>query len=173
MTDMVATARPTLDEVLDRQYPFNVLADPDGGFVIVFPDLPGCVTQAETVDEVPEMAEEARRLWLETAYEDGDDIPLPSYPGQYSGKFNVRLPHSLHRELVEEAEREGVSLNTYIATLLARRDALIRIERQIARLQGQLDRMEATADRQVKGVPNGVRSPYEADVMLTGYAAAA
>ena len=143
----------TLDDVLARQYPFNVLADPDGGFAIVFPDLPGCVTQAETLEEIPEMAEDARRLWLETAYEDGAEIPPPSYPEEYSGKFNVRLPRSLHRELADEAEREGVSLNTYVATLLARRDALARVERHIMRLQAQMDSMESTVERGVTGVP--------------------
>lgn len=130
---------------LGLQYPFNAIADPDGGYVIVFPDLPGCLTEAETVDEIAEMAEDARRLWIETEYELGRDIPLPSYPEEYSGKFNVRLPRSLHRELAEEAEREGVSLNTYVATLLARRDALARVEQQLLRLQVQTGRAGRSA----------------------------
>ncbi len=59
----------TLEEILAREYPFNVIADPDGGYVIEFPDLPGCMTQIETLDEVGPMAEEIRTLWLETEYE--------------------------------------------------------------------------------------------------------
>lgn len=106
------TTRPTLDDVLSRHFRFNVLVDPDGGYVVVFPDLPGCLAQADTLAELPELVDEARRLWIEVAYEDGQNIPLPSYPEEHSGKFNVRLPRSLHRELAEEAEREGVSLNT-------------------------------------------------------------
>ena len=99
--------------------------------MVEFPDLPGCLTQVETVEEIPEMAEEARQLWLQTALEDGQDIPLPSYPEEYSGKFVLGLPRSLHRTLAESAERDGVSLNQYVATLLARRDAQARIERLI------------------------------------------
>lgn len=36
--------------------------------------------------------------------------PIPS---QYNGKISLRIPKSLHRELVQEAEAEGVSLNQY------------------------------------------------------------
>ena len=108
MAQMSSTtaARKSLDEYLALQYPFQVIADPDGGYVVVFPDLPGCMTQAETMEEIPVMAEDARRAWISVAYEDGDDIPRPSYPEEYSGKFNVRLPKSLHRRLAEGAERQ-------------------------------------------------------------------
>jgi len=42
------------------------------------PDLEGCVAVGETPEEALANLEEARRLWLETAYEHGDEIPLPS-----------------------------------------------------------------------------------------------
>src|SRR6266536_5900 len=106
-----ASTPPTLDEYLALQYPFNVVADEEGGYVVIFPDLPGCMTQVETIDEIPEMAEEARHLWIEAEYEMGRDIPQPTYPEEYSGKFVVRLTRALHRSLAEGAEREGVSLN--------------------------------------------------------------
>ena len=164
---MNATARPTLGELLAREYPFNVLADPDGGYVVVFPDLPGCMTQAETLEEIPVMADEARRLWLEVAYEDGAKIPAPTYIEEYSGKFIVRLPRSLHRELAEEAKRDGISLNSYVVTLLGRRDAVARVERQLTRLQVQLNQMQAAMERRVHGMPNGERAEYVlADLQL-------
>lgn len=37
----------------------------------------------------------------------------------HSGKFLVRLPQSLHAQLVAEAEREGVSLNQFVTLALA------------------------------------------------------
>jgi predicted RNase H-like HicB family nuclease len=111
--------RKSLDVYLRLEYPFHVIADPEGGYVINFPDLPGCFTQADSIDEVPAMAEEARQLWIETEYDDGHAIPMPSYPEEYSGKFNLRLPKSLHRQLAERAETEGVSLNQYVLTLVA------------------------------------------------------
>lgn len=112
-------SRRKLTEYLALEYPFRVDADPDGGYVISFPDLPGCMTQVESIGEVASVADEIRRLWITTEYEEGEEIPLPSYPPEYSGKFNVRLPKSLHRRLAQRAEREGVSLNQLVVALLA------------------------------------------------------
>jgi predicted HicB family RNase H-like nuclease len=63
---------------------------------------------------------EARELWIETVYESGKrDIPLPATEQDYSGKFVLRLPKSLHRRLAQQAEQEGVSLNQYAVSLLS------------------------------------------------------
>jgi predicted RNase H-like HicB family nuclease len=112
-------------------YAFRVEADETGGYAIVFPDLPGCMTQVEDVAEIGPAAEEIKTLWLETARDHGMPIPPPTAPASYSGKFVVRVPRSLHRYLAESAAREGVSLNQYVATLLARNDALARVERLV------------------------------------------
>ncbi|MCO5221120.1 MAG: type II toxin-antitoxin system HicB family antitoxin [Thermomicrobiales bacterium] len=111
----------TLEEALSRHYRFDVIADPDGGYVVRFPDLPGCMTQVENVDEVSAAAEEIRTLWIETTFDLGQEIPLPTYPEEFSGKFNVRIPRSLHRDLVHRAEEEGVSLNQLVVSLLSDR----------------------------------------------------
>jgi len=108
----------------------SVIADRDGGYVVEFPDLPGCITQIETLDELVANANEARELWIETAYERGLPIPEPTYPEQLSGKFNVRLPKSLHRALVDRAEAEGVSLNQLVVYLLSR--GIVDHKREIA-----------------------------------------
>jgi predicted RNase H-like HicB family nuclease len=131
--------RLTLQEYLDLEYPFNVTVDPDiGGFVVDFPDLPGCMTQVDTLDELAEMANEARMLWIETASDEGVEIPPPRYPETYSGKFNLRLPKSLHRKLVESAEGDGVSLNQYVVGLLSEAVALRAIERRLSALEASL-----------------------------------
>ncbi len=83
-------------------------------------DLPGCLTQGETLDEPIANINEGQELWIETAYEAGDDIPLPSTDDTYSGKLLLRMPKSLHRRLAEEAGRENVSLNQYIVSVLSR-----------------------------------------------------
>lgn len=133
------------------EYPFNVIADPDGGYVVVFPDLPGCMTQVERLDEIGPMVEEVRRLWIETAYDQGLMIPLPSYPEEYSGKFNLRLPRSLHRALAQAADREGVSLNQYVVSLLARGDAQARLEARLTELSQRLDAIQAQLRYQAVG----------------------
>ena len=68
----------TLEEILERQYSFIAEADPDdGGWVVTFPDLPGCITQGDTFQEVAEMAEDAFRLWITAQHENGFPIPEP------------------------------------------------------------------------------------------------
>ena len=46
------------------------MVEPDaevGGYVIRYPDLPGCMTQVEDEAEIPSMADEIREPWLESA----------------------------------------------------------------------------------------------------------
>lgn len=68
-----------VQEVLSRQYTFIAKADIEsGGWVIVFPDLPGVMTQADTYEEVATMAKDALETWVEAQIEDGRPIPEPS-----------------------------------------------------------------------------------------------
>lgn len=135
---MPTSPRPLAEHLADA-YSFNVVADTEGGFVIVFPDLPGCMTQVETLAEVPAAADEVRQLWIETEYGRGAEVPPPSAPPEYSGRFNVRIPKSLHARLAEQAAHEGVSLNQYVTALLDRGDALARVECRLAELEQRLD----------------------------------
>ena len=50
----------------------------------------------------------------------GEPIPEPLSARRFSGRFNVRVPSSLHRELATDAAGEGVSLNQWVAAKLAR-----------------------------------------------------
>ncbi|MHC5725466.1 MAG: type II toxin-antitoxin system HicB family antitoxin, partial [Nostoc sp.] len=84
--------KPSLEYYLNLQYPVTLYPDPEGGYVAQIKDLPGCLTQGETLEETMANLNEARELWIETAYEVGDDIPLPSSNDSYSGKLIVRMP---------------------------------------------------------------------------------
>lgn len=59
-------------------YPFTVTPD-DGGYVVTFPDLDGCMTQCEDFSEIETMADDAKRLWLSCEYLLGHEIPLPAH----------------------------------------------------------------------------------------------
>ena len=112
-------AKENLDFYLSLNYPVTIHVDPEGGFVAEIEDLPGCMTQGETLDELFAAIQDARRAWIEAAYETGQDIPLPRDIDGYKGKILLRIPRSLHRDLAHAAKREGVSLNQYITSLLA------------------------------------------------------
>lgn len=55
--------------------------------------------------------------WLAVAAEFGEAVPVPF--SSVSGRFVQRVPKSLHRQLVDEAKHEGVSLNTLVVSLVA------------------------------------------------------
>jgi predicted RNase H-like HicB family nuclease len=72
--------RKSLEHYLGLEYPVVLVAEPEGGYTALHPDLEGCVAVGDTPEEALVNLAEARRLWLETAYECGDEIPLPSTP---------------------------------------------------------------------------------------------
>jgi predicted RNase H-like HicB family nuclease len=49
-----------------------------GGFVVTIPDLPGCISQGDSVEEAYEMIMDAKRGWIEVALDEGHPIPEPS-----------------------------------------------------------------------------------------------
>lgn len=50
------------------------------GYTVTFPDLPGCVTEGDSLEHALRMAAEAMSLYLFTLEEDGEPIPAPSSP---------------------------------------------------------------------------------------------
>ena len=76
-------------------------------------ELDGCQSTGETFEEAYENLREAMEGWIETKLEGGFEVPLPVGYDDFSGKFVVRIPKSLHYRLTIEVEQEGVSLNQY------------------------------------------------------------
>jgi antitoxin HicB len=103
-----------LNYYLSLSYRIVIEPDPNGGMTIYIPDLPGCISQGDNLEDAYKMIEDAKTAWIETALEDGADIPEPVNEEDFSGKFVVRVPKSLHKILSEQAKQEGVSLNQYI-----------------------------------------------------------
>lgn len=101
--------------------PYQEVIEPssEGGYVGYISELKGCITQGETKAEVLDMLEDAKACWIETALEDGVKIPEPLQDEDFSGRFNLRIPKSLHRRLAMLAKRDGVSLNQMVMYLLA------------------------------------------------------
>ena len=115
----------TLDEYLKLSYRMELVEDEtEGGYVVSYPDLPGCISCGETIEDAIMNAKEAKKLWLETALEEGLEIYEPDSLEHYSGQFKLRLPKSLHRSLAEHSKREGISMNQYCLYLLTKYDAM-------------------------------------------------
>lgn len=127
--------RPPLDYYLDLKYPVLVHEEKEGGYFAEVPDLPGCLTQAETLDELMAMVKDAQQAWIEAAYADGREIPLPRSEEEYSGKLVLRMPVSLHRRLVRAAADERISLNQYLVQLLSGKVDLALVLNRIEELE--------------------------------------
>lgn len=104
-------------------YTYTLIPDlEDGGYVIRVNELQGCISQGDTAEEATTRVRDAMECWIESAIEAGRPVPEPGAADElsaYSGRFNVRVPRHVHRDLAQAAEKEGVSLNLYVATALA------------------------------------------------------
>lgn len=83
-------------------------------------ELDGCQSTGDTLEELNANLTEAMEGHIEVLLENEMEIPEPVKEENFSGKFVIRVPKSLHRRLVVEAEREGVSLNQYAMYKLSR-----------------------------------------------------
>ncbi len=112
----------TIEEYLKLPYKMEITPDTEEpGYTVSFPELPGCLTCGDTLEEALANAEDAKRAWLTACLE--DHLPIPE-PRQYSGIFKIRMPKNLHRTLMEHAKEQGVSMNQYCVYLLTRNDGL-------------------------------------------------
>lgn len=115
----------TLNDYMAMSYRMEIVEDQDeGGFVVSYPDLPGCITRGETIESAVANALDAKRAWMEAALEEGIEIQEPDSLEGYSGQFKLRIPRSLHRSLAEHSKKEGISMNQYCVYLLSRNDAI-------------------------------------------------
>ena len=108
-------------------------------FSVVVPDLPGCFSAGDTLDEAIDHAREAIDLWCETVIEDGGDVPVaktlaehqsdPEFAGwiwavvevpveRYFGpaeKLNITLPRLLLAKIDEYARAHGETRSGFLA----------------------------------------------------------
>lgn len=118
----------TIDYYMNLPYKMEIVPDKEeGGFIASFPDLPGCITIGDTIEETIQNIIDAKKAWLESELEMGGVISEPDDLKEYSGQFKLRLPKSLHKQLAEKSKSEGVSMNQYCVYLLSMNDALTRV----------------------------------------------
>lgn len=110
-------------------------------FGVVVPDLPGCFSAGDTLDEAIANAEEAAAAWIDATLDSGGVVPAPSdagahaaqYPGWIVGvvtvdpallddtieRVNITLPRRVLLRLDAKARSAGESRSSYIAHMAA------------------------------------------------------
>jgi predicted RNase H-like HicB family nuclease len=90
-------------------YPCNITilpAEEGGGYLIEFPDLPGCISDGETIGEAIANGEDAISCWIETAKQHGDEIPQP--------RSSADSPELFETGVEQEENPSGVDLGNVI-----------------------------------------------------------
>lgn len=121
------------------KFPIAIKKEDEAAFGVVIPDLPGCFSAGDTLDEAIENAKEAAELWLETIIDDGESIPepssisvhqsLPEFAGwiwavidvdiaslsDKTERVNLTLPSRVLRRIDRDAKAAGESRSGFIA----------------------------------------------------------
>ena len=107
------------------EYYARITKQRDGGYIVEFPDLPGCFTEGETMKETLANAKEALSGWLYVALKHGDEVVPPK---EYRGRSYKRVTPDLdiavpllilwarkHRGFTQEqvSEALGISQQAY------------------------------------------------------------
>jgi antitoxin HicB len=100
--------------------------DEGGGYLVEYPDIPGCMSDGETVEEAIANGREALRDCIEVFRESGRKLPKPSVE---AAQWRQRLPRTLYLKLTKQAEREGVSINSLVTAIIAEAIGSKRVER--------------------------------------------
>src|SRR5579862_2207816 len=77
-----------------------------GGYLVEYPDIPGCMSDGETVEEALANGREALRDCIDVFTESGRKPPKPSIE---AAQWRQRLPRTLYSKLSRQAENEGVT----------------------------------------------------------------
>ncbi len=119
-----------------------------GGFFARLPQFGkfGIVGDGESIEEALADLEINKRSRFKRYLNDGLEIPEPeSERGEFSGRFVVRMPKSLHHELSLSAKENGVSLNLFVNNLLS-------MNLQTSKLSAALDGIQ----NEIKSLSEGV-----------------
>jgi antitoxin HicB len=112
----------TRQQAADDTYPIVIAPASNGdgpGWIASVAELPGCEAHGPTPEDAAAGMSDAVARWVREARAAGREVPPPGAAAAHSGKLLVRMPRSLHAELVRASEREGTSLNAYIVAALS------------------------------------------------------
>lgn len=131
-------------------YPAKFYYEEDGGYSVEVPDLVGCITQGETLEEAMEMAQDAALGWLLTTIEEEEEIPTPSsieeikiegkgfktlllldidqYTEKYGTKKSVKKTLTIPEWLNKRAEKVGINFSQALQEILLNK--IVKIERK-------------------------------------------
>ena len=81
-----------MNEYMSMPYRMEIIPDTyEGGYIVRFPELCGCLTCADTLEKAIQNAEDAKKEWLTAAIEDGIEIPEPLSYDDYNSNIYKKM----------------------------------------------------------------------------------
>jgi antitoxin HicB len=108
-------------EYLKEPYTRVLVPDETGGYNAEVLEFPGCFAEGDTIDEAYRELEDAAESWIEVRLDRGQEVPPPFSTLDYSGNISLRLPRTIHKRAAILAERDRVSLNSFLMSAIAYR----------------------------------------------------
>jgi len=127
-----------LDYYLSLDYTYLIKRIKDEGYFGEIRELKGCWADGDTIDECINHLERVKKNWLEIAIEIGKEIIEPKDVDDYSGRILLRIGKSMHKEIVEKAKEESMSMNQFALSIISRGLSEISIEKDINYLKEQM-----------------------------------
>ncbi len=106
---------------LREPYTRALIPDESGGYFAEILEFPGCFAEGDTVEEAYKELEGAAKSWIEARISQGLEVPKPFDNLGHSGTISLRLPRTIHKRAAIMAERDRVSLNSFLLTAIASR----------------------------------------------------
>lgn len=111
----------TPKDYLKEPYTRVLIPDETGGFNAEVLEFPGCYAQGDTIEQAYKELETAAESWIEVRLAQGQAVPRPFSNLDYSGTISLRIPRSIHKRAAVMAERDRVSLNSFLMAAIASR----------------------------------------------------
>lgn len=109
---------------MKNKYSIHIVwSNEDDCFVATIPEFPNLSAFGDTREETIGDAQQVLEMAIESLERDGISLPEPKNTSpfqKHSGQVRLRMPKSLHNQLASVAEREGVSLNMHMVSLLSK-----------------------------------------------------
>ena len=111
----------TPKDYLREPYARVVIPDEAGGYYGEILEFPGCFAEGDSVEKAYKHLEGAAESWIEVRLSQGQEVPIPFSNLNYSGTISLRIPRTIHKRAAIMAERDQVSLNSFLTTAIASR----------------------------------------------------
>ena len=118
-------------------------SDEDKGFIATIPGIQGLSAFGTTREEALSELKTASEAYFKSLKKAGKQLPDEEKIIPYSGQIRLRMPKGLHADLSNRAKDEGVSLNTYIITLLSKGHVKRNLLKEVADLKRMLGIMNS------------------------------